>query len=130
MKRRHELSDKDWEKIKHLLPGKEGDPGRTAADNRLFVNAVIYVLRTGIPWADLPERYGNPNSVWRRFNRWCAAGIWEQIVQSLGEPELEEVQIDSTSVKAHPVASTSRRRPSEKKRMPTSVAAWDAAGED
>ena len=67
MRRRHELTDEQWEKIKDLLPGKVGDAGRTAADNRLFVNAVLFILKTGIPWADLPERFGKSNSVWRRF---------------------------------------------------------------
>jgi transposase len=130
MRRRHELTDAQWDAIKDLLPGKDGDPGRTAADNRLFVGAVIYVLKTGIPWEDLPARYGKPNSVWKRFDRWCAAGVWERIAQALGEPDLEEVQLDSTSIKAHPVASTGRRRAGEKKRRPTGGAAWDAAGED
>ena len=130
MRRRHGLTDAQWEKIQDLLPGKEGDPGRTAADNRLFVDAVIYVLKTGSPWEDLPARYGKPNTVWKRFDRWCAAGVWEQIAAALEDPDLEEVQLDSTSVKAHPVASTGRRQPKEKKRRPTSGGAWDAAEED
>jgi transposase len=124
MRRRHELTDAQWEQIEQLLPGKPGDPGRTAADNRLFVNAVLYVLKTGIPWEDLPGRYGKPNTVWKRFDRWCAAGIWERMAQALGEPDLEEVQLDSTSIKAHPVASTGRRTSQEKKRKPTSGDAW------
>lgn len=130
MRRRHELTDAQWNQIKDLLPGKAGDPGRTGADNRLFVDAVIYVLKTGIPWEDLPTRYGKPNSVWKRFDRWCAAGVWERIAQALGEPDLEEVQLDSTSVKAHSVSSTGRRQPGEKKRPPTSGAAWDAVAVD
>lgn len=131
MKRhRHELTNAQWEKIRDLLPGKEGDPGRTAADNRLFVDAVIYVLKTGIPWEDLPARFGKFNSIWKRFDRWCAAGVWERMAQALGEPDLEEVQLDSTSVKAHPVVSTGRRQPNEKKRRPTSDVAWDAVAED
>lgn len=75
MPRRHELTDAQWETIRELLPGKEGDPGRTAVDNRLFVNAVLFVLKTGIPWEDLPGRYGKRNSVWKRFDHWCAAGV-------------------------------------------------------
>ncbi len=130
LRRRHELTDAQWNQIQDLLPGKAGDPGRTASDNRLFVDAVHYVLKTGIPWEDLPARYGKSNTVWKRFDRWCAAGVWERIARALGEPDLEEVQLDSTSIKAHPVASTGRRRAGEKKRRPTSGAAWDAAGED
>jgi transposase len=128
MARRHELTDSQWERIEGLLPGRAGDPGRTAADNRLFVNAVLYVLKTGIPWDDLPARYGKPNSVWRRFDRWCAAGVWERLAATLGDPELEEVHLDSSSVKAHPVASTGRRRPAEKKKTPTPGGASAAAG--
>jgi len=85
MARRDELTDEQWETVKDLLPGKAGDPGRTAEDNRLFVNAVLFVLRTGIPWAELPERYGKWNSVWKRFDRWCAKGIWKQIFLAIGE---------------------------------------------
>ncbi len=74
MARRHELADAQRELIDGLLPGKAGDPGRTAADNRLFVNAVLFVLRAAIPWEDLPERHGKHNPVWRRFDRRCAGG--------------------------------------------------------
>ncbi len=138
MRRRHELTDAQWEQIEHLLPGKASDPGRTAADNRLFVNAVLYVLKTGIPWADLPERFGKPNSLWKRYDRWCAAGIWQRVGRALGEDladpekaekaqeidEIDEVQLDSTSVKAHPTASTGRRLADEKNRTPTHAAVW------
>jgi putative transposase len=130
MRRRHELTDAQWEKIKDVLPGKERDPGRTAVDNRLFVNAVLYVLKTGVPWEDLPARYGKPNTVWKRFDRWCAAGVWERLAKALGDPELEEVQLDSTTVKAHPVASTGRRKPKEKKTRPTRDDVSGGAGAD
>ena len=120
MRRRHELTDAQWEKIQDLLPGKPGDPGRTATDNRLFVDAVVYVLKTGIPWDDLPARFGKPNTVWKRFDRWCAAGVWKRIAAALGDSDPEEVQLDSTSIKAHPVAATGRRLPAEKKRRRTS----------
>ena len=127
MARRHELNDDQWAAIKDLLPGKEGDPGRTGEDNRLFVNAVLFVLKTGIPWDDLPARYGKPNTVWKRFDRWCAKDVWQQVFQAIGEPdlheELDEVQIDSTSIKAHSVACTGRRESDEKKKMPINAAA-------
>jgi transposase len=116
MSRRHELTDQQWEAIRDHIPGKQGDPGRTGKDNRTFVNAVVYVAKTGIPWRDLPERFGKWNSVWRRFDRWCASGVWGELVQVLGDPDLEEVHLDSTSIKAHLSASGSRRRPAEKKR--------------
>ncbi|QEL16645.1 IS5/IS1182 family transposase [Limnoglobus roseus] len=125
MRRRHERTGPQWEKIQPLLPGKASDPGRTATDNRLFVNAVLSVLSTGIPWEDLPTRFGKHNTAWKRFDRWCAAGVWERIAVALGTPDLEEVQLDSTTVKAHPVASSGRRLPREKKRTRTSGGASD-----
>lgn len=127
MSRRHELSESQWESIRELLPGKTGDPGRTAADNRLFVNAVMYVLKTGIPWEDLPARFGKWNSVWRRFDRWCENGIWETLARTLGAPDVAEIHLDSSSVKAHPAASTGRRAASEKKRKPMRGVVSDAA---
>ena len=100
MRRRHEISDEDWVRVEHLLPGKEGDVGVTA-DNRLFLNAVLWILRTGAPWRDLPERFGNWNSVFQRFNRWSKKGIWEQVFIALADPDLEWVMLDSTVTRAH-----------------------------
>ena len=130
MVRRHELTDRQWEAIRDLLPGRAGDPGRTAADNRLFVNAVLYVAKTGVPWADLPERYGKHDTARKRFDRWCAAGVWERLAGALGEPDLTELQLDSTTVKAHPTAATGRRKAGEKKRRPTPGVASAAAAAD
>lgn len=120
MLKRHELSEAQWKAICALLPGKQGDPGRTGEDNRRFVNAVLYVARTGIPWRDLPERFGPWNSVWRRFDRWCEKEVWTKLASVLGEPDLEELQLDSTTVKAHQSACGSRRQPEEKKKTLTS----------
>ena len=127
MLHRHELTDAEWDAIEAMLPGRAGDPGRHAADNRLFVNAVLYVARTGIPWRDLPGRFGNWNSVWRRYDRWCATGVWERLGGALGEPDLAELNLDSTTVKAQHSAAGSRRLDAEKKRMPTPAGAWAAA---
>jgi len=127
---RHELTDAQWMKIEPLLPGKKSDPGCTAANNRLFVNAVIYVLKTGVPWADLPSRFGKHDTVRKRFDRWCAAGVWEKIARVTGDPDLQEVQLDATTIKAHPLASTGRRRRGEKKRTPTSGGASVEAAAD
>lgn len=127
---RHELTDAQWARIEHLLPGKKSDPGRTAADNRLFVNAVLYVLKTGVPWADLPARFGKHDTIRKRLDRWCAAGVWEKIAAASGDRDLAEVQLDSTTIKAHPVASTGRRQRGEKKRTPTHGDASAAAGAD
>ena len=100
--RRHEISQESWERIEDLLPGRAGDVGVTAADNRLFVNAVYWVLKTGAPWRDLPSRFGRWNSVFQRFNRWSKKGVWRRIAEVLSDdPDLEWVMIDSTVVRAH-----------------------------
>lgn len=102
MKRRHELTDEQWMRIESLLPGREGDPGRSGEDNRRFVNAVIWIARTGAPWRDLPERFGNWNSVYKRFNRWCERGVWQRLLEALkGDLDLEHLLLDSTIVRAH-----------------------------
>ena len=99
--RRHEISDEHWERIKAFLPGQAGDQGVTAKDNRLFVNAVLWIAKTGAPWRDLPERFGNWNSVWRRFDRWGTKGVWKRVFEALQDPDLEWMIIDSTVVRAH-----------------------------
>lgn len=99
--RRFELTDEQWEKINRLLPGKEGDSGRTAKDNRLFVDAVLWVVRTGAQWRDLPVRFGNWNSVYQRFNRWAKAGRWQAIFEQIQDPDLEWLLLDSTIIRAH-----------------------------
>ena len=101
MRRRYELSDEDWERIKDLLPGKVSDPGRSGEDNRRFLNGVFWIARSGAPWRDLPERYGNWNSVYQRFNRWAKKGVWERIFHTLQEPDLDWLMLDSTTIKAH-----------------------------
>jgi len=76
---RYGLRDDQWERIKDLLPGKSGDVGATARDNRRFVEAVLYRYRAGIPWRDLPERFGDWKNTHRRFSRWAKAGVWERV---------------------------------------------------
>src|SRR5690606_34965049 len=77
--KRYELREEQWLRIEPLLPGKVTDPGRTASDNRLFVNGVVWVLRSGARWSALPERYGKYKSVHKRFTRWARAGVWKRI---------------------------------------------------
>jgi transposase len=86
MGRRHVISDADWDRIKDLLPGQPGQHGGIAGDNRRFINAVLYVARAGIPWRDLPERYGNWNSQWRRFDRWARAGRFAALAAVMRDP--------------------------------------------
>jgi transposase len=101
MLRRHEITDEQWNAIKHLLPGQEGAAGATAKDNRLFVNAVMWIAKTGAPWRDLPERFGKWNSVFQRFNRWCKTGVFQTIMEALQDPDLGVLLLDSTIIRAH-----------------------------
>jgi transposase len=99
--RRYGIRDDQWQRVEHLLPGKVNDVGRTAADNRLFLEAVLWIAPSGAPWRDLPERVGNWNSIYQRFNRWSKKGIWQSIFQALQEPDLDWELLDSTTVRAH-----------------------------
>ena len=96
------LKDEQWERVALLLPGKAGDPGRTGSDNRLFLEAVLWMVRTGAPWRDLPEAFGSWNTVFRRFRRWAQAGVVERLFQSLsGDPDFEYALIDGTIIRVH-----------------------------
>src|SRR5512146_3314294 len=99
---RYGLRDDQWQRIEDLLPGRIGHVGVTAKDNRLFVEAVLYRYRAGIPWRDLPERFGDWKNVHRRFSRWVASGVWEQVFKHLAaDADNEYAMIDSTIVRAH-----------------------------
>lgn len=105
----YELSDAQWARIAPLLPGKVGDPGRSGTDNRLFVNGCLWVLRSGAHWRDLPERYGKWKSVHRRFSRWCHAGVWERVFDTLTHGrDNQYLMIDSTIVRAHKQAASGK----------------------
>jgi putative transposase len=109
---RYELSDAQWERIAPLLPGKVSDPGRTGVDNRLFLNGVLWVLRSGAHWRDLPERYGKWKSLHKRFTRWAKAGVWESVFASLIKDRNNEyLMLDSTLVRAHQQAATGKGGP-------------------
>ena len=96
------LRNDQWERIEAMLPGKASDRGRTAADNRLFVEAVLWIARTGTPWRDLPKAFGPWNSVYKRFARWSDSGVWHRVFAELAkDADFEEVFIDSTIVRAH-----------------------------
>ena len=98
-----------WARIARLLPGKASDRGVTARDNRLFVEAVLWRVRTGLPWRDLPDEFGNWNSVFQRFRRWVRTGVFERLFECLsGDPDFEYVLIDGTIVTAHQKASGAR----------------------
>jgi transposase len=100
--RRYALRDDQWDRIKDLLPGRAGHVGVTAKDNRLFVEAVLYRYRAGIPWRDLPERFGAWKKVHTRFGRWARGGVWKRVFEHLaGDADNEYAMIDSTIVRAH-----------------------------
>jgi len=117
--RRYALRDDQWDRIKDILPGREGHVGVTAKDNRLFVEAVIYRYRAGIPWRDLPERFGDPIKIHTRFSRWAKSGVWKKLFEMLAsDADNEYAMIDSTIVRAHistvPAHKKRRRRPGDR----------------
>ena len=99
---RRELRNDQWLRIKDLLPGKKSDAGRTALDNRQFIDAVLWVARTGSHWRELPPSFGKWNSVFQRYNRWSGKGVWESLFKALADdPDFEYVMMDATIVRAH-----------------------------
>ena len=103
---RHDISDKVWALLEPHLPGQRGQWGGIAQDNRRFINAVFWVLRTGAPWRDLPPDYGKWGSVHQRFIRWRRKGVWEKLLEILiDEPDYEWLMIDASHIKVHPHAS-------------------------
>jgi len=110
---RYDITDEQFERIAPLLPGQTGQPGRNARDNRSFLNAVLWVARTGAPWSDLPERYGKYNTVYKRFVRWGKRGIWQHVFEAVQDPDLEWLMLDSSVIRAHQHAA------GQKKAMPT-----------
>lgn len=106
---RRTLTDAQWARIALLLPGKKGDRGRTGADNRLFVDAVLWLARTASPWRDLPAELGNWRTVHCRFRRWSFGGIWEGLFKSLvQDPDFEYVLVDATICKVHADATSQK----------------------
>ena len=109
--RRYGLRDDQWERIGDLLPGQEGHRGVTAADNRLFVEAVIWKFRSGAPWRDLPERFGDWKNVHRRFGRWAENGVWQRVFKHLAaDADTEYVMIDSTIMRVHQHGAGARKK--------------------
>ena len=100
--RRYELNRRQWQRIAPLLPGKVGDAAHGGTNARLFVNGCMWILRSGADWRDLPERYGSWETVRRRFNRWCHAGVWEHVFEVLiADQDNEYLMFDLDIVRAH-----------------------------
>ena len=106
---RHAIKDADWEQIKDHLPGQPGQHGKAAKNNRLFIDAVLWIAKTGAPSHDLPEYFGNWNSVWRRLDSWANKGVWQRLFAILQDPDLEWVILDSTAIRAHPHAAGTKK---------------------
>ncbi len=115
--RRYALRDDQWDRIKDFLPGREGYVGVTARDNRLFVEAVLYRYRAGIPWRDLPERFGPWKKVHTRHSRWAASGVWESLFKALAaDADNEYAMIDSTIVRAHQHSAGAQKKRAKARR--------------
>jgi len=115
--RRYGLRDDQWDRIKHFLPGRDGHVGVTAEDNRLFVEAVLYRYRAGIPWRDLPERFGAWKNVHTRFSRWAESGVWRKLFEALAaDADNEYAMIDSTIVRAHQHSAGAQKKRAQTKR--------------
>jgi len=96
------LRDDQWERIETLLPGRRGSAGRPAANNRLFVEAVLFRYSAGVPWRDLPKRFGDLRVVHTRFSRWARRNVWKTLFQHLAaDADNEYAMIDATIVRAH-----------------------------
>ena len=121
--RRYGLRDDQWDRIMNLLPGRSGTVGVTASDNRLFVEAVLYRYRAGIPWRDLPERFGDWKNVHRRFSRWAESGVWEKVFQHLAaDADNEYAMNDSTIVRAHQHSAGAQKKTGRIRRLDGRVA--------
>lgn len=119
---RGDLTNEQWERLAPLLPPQKSQTGRPSKDHRTMVNGILWILRTGAPWRDLPERYGSWNSVYSRFRRWKKAGIWDRVLgelQSMGDQQGEldwEIHfVDGSIVRAHQHAAGAKKVPQMRK---------------
>ncbi len=104
------LNDEAWERMAPLIIGRPDQKGSTGRDNRMFVEGVLWIVRTGSPWRDLPEVFGDWNSAFRRFSRWSHKGVWRRIFEAMSsDPDFEYLIIDSTIVRAHQHAGGAKK---------------------
>jgi len=118
---RSELTDAQWRRLESLLPGRAGTVGRPSGDNRRFVNGVLWVLRSGMRWADLPERYGPYKSMHKRFVRWARAGIWDLVFRDLASDRANPHLMLVSTLGSHEAWLTPTRLPCAP-RFPSSAA--------
>ena len=96
------LTDAQWAKMEPHCLGKPTDPGRSGSDNRLFIEAVLWIVRTGSPWRDLPAFFGNWNTVFKRYRDWVKADVFIRLFEACsGQPDMEYAMVDATIVKVH-----------------------------
>jgi transposase len=132
---RHELAEEQWHRIRDLLPPDQGQPGRQRRPNREMVNAMLWVLRTGAPWRDLPARYPNWKSVHTRFLRWSKRGVWKRVLDELAQDLDDElVIVDASIVRAHQDAHGGKKPAASKLdgraavRPPRYMLSWTVSG--
>jgi transposase len=107
---RHEINDFDWERIKNLLPPENTGEGRPSKSNRLMLNAMLWINKTGAPWRDIPERFGPWQTVYSRFRLWIKNDVFTEMFKSLTvDADMQNVSVDSTSCKAHQHAAGAKR---------------------
>jgi len=105
------LSDAAWDRIAKHIIGDERSPGTSGRDNRMFVEGVLWIVRTGAPWRDLPAVFGEWNSVFRRFSRWSRKGVWQRIFEAMSDdPDFEYLIVDSTIIRAHQHAAGAQKK--------------------
>lgn len=110
MLRRHEINDLDWERIKDKLPPENTGEGRPSKSNRVMLNGMLFKVKTGVPWRDLPERFGPWETIYSRFRIWSKNDVFQTLFKSLaGDADLQDVSIDSTSCKAHQHAAGAKK---------------------
>ena len=126
---RHELTDAEWDAIADLLPSGEGRRGRPWNDHRRTMNAMVWILRTGAPWRDLPEKYGPWQSVYDRFSRYEKDGTWDMILRLLqrrlateGHIDKDCWYIDGSSIRASRAAAGAQKKEARGARTPRSGA--------
>jgi transposase len=122
MGNRGDLTNEQWERIEALLPKAKTNRGRPAQDHRKLLNGMVWVLRTGAPWRDMPERYGKWTTIYSRFQRWRKAGVWARMFAELqtaldveSKVDWEIHFIDSTTVRAHQHAAGAKKAVPNKK---------------
>ena len=104
------LSDAQWDRMSGHILGRPDTRGSTGRDNRMFVEGVLWIVRCGAPWRDLPEVFGSWNSTFRRFSRWSAKGVWYRIFAAMSDdPDFEYLILDSTIVRAHQHAAGAKK---------------------